>query len=136
MNIYVDFNGTEVCTFAENELCLDLTGYGTLASLSFYGIRLTEGREIILVDPDGLTVSAKVYFDKERISNNSSGWFARFKKDDMWDGLPVKHDYHTHLCFNCRKNVKPHLKKVGQNFAEACPFCGTPIMFPLLPPKN
>lgn len=135
MDVYADFNGLEVCSSAENDLCLDLTGYGTLASLSSYGIRLQQGQEITLADQDGLRVRAKVYFDKGRVSRNSSGWYAKFKKDELTEGAPAQHDFDTHLCFTCRKNLKPHLEKVGQNFAEECPFCGTSIMFPLLPPS-
>lgn len=54
----------------------------------------------------------------------------------MQEGAPLEHDYATHLCFNCRVDLTPHLGKLGRQFNEACPNCGTPVMFPMLPPEN
>jgi hypothetical protein len=113
---------------------LDLTGYGTLASLSFHQIALKEGQFFEFVDPDGLSVKGMVFFDNERISKNCSGWFAKFSKADMSESATLDHDYDTHLCFKCRKNIKPHLDTVGRQFCETCPFCGTIVMHPLSPP--
>lgn len=134
MRIYADFNGIEEYDSDSNMLCLNLTGYGTLASLSTCQIVLQEGLLLELADPDGLSIKAMVFFDKERISKNSSGWFARFPKEDMSEGKELDHDYDTHLCFKCRKNIKPYLDEVGRQFSEVCPFCGTSVMYPLSPP--
>jgi hypothetical protein len=134
MRIYADFNGVEGYDSNSNMLCLNLTGYGTLASLSACQIVLEEGQFLELADPDGLSVRAMVFFDKKRISKNSSGWFAKFPKEDMLEGEELDHDYDTHLCFKCRKNMKPHLDGVGRQFSEACPFCGTSVMYPLSSP--
>ena len=135
MRIYADFNGVEEYDSDSTKLCLNLTGYGTLASLSSYQIALEEGQFLELADPDGLSVRAMVFFDKKRISKNCSGWFAKFQQADMSEGEELGHDYDIHLCFKCRKNIKPHIDAVGRQFSEVCPFCGTSVMYPLSPPS-
>lgn len=135
MLIYADFNGLEDSSVSPDEVHLDLTGYGTLASLSLHQVRLHEGQHLRLCDPDGLQVLGEISFDPLRRSMRRSGWFARFKRRDMQEGEPLKHDYAAHLCFKCRLDLKPHLDKVGRQFNESCPNCGTPVMFPLLPPE-
>ena len=134
MKIYADFNSIEECSSDRNKVCLDLTGYGTLASLSFHKLRLREDETFLFVDPEGLNVNGVTYFDKNRVSENCSGWFAKFERDDITEGEHLDHDYETHTCFNCRNNIKPHLDIVGQQFKENCPFCGTSVMFPMSAP--
>lgn len=133
MQIYADFNGVELCGSDSNILHLDLTGYGTLASLSLNQIRLKEGQLLEFADPDGLSVCATVFFDEKRVSNNCSGWFAMFHKADISESGNLEHDFCSHLCFKCRKNIKPYLDMVGRQFNEICPFCGTSVMHPLSP---
>lgn len=136
IKIYADFNSIEPYPFDENMLCLDLTSYGTLASLSYYQISMQIGNTFTFVDPDGLTVTATVFFDSSKISTICSGWFAKFESDNIIQGAPLAHYNDLHLCFHCRKNTKPYLMRVGQQFKEHCPFCGTAVMTPLLPPTN
>ena len=136
MKIYVDFNGMESCSPTTNEWCLDLTGYGTLASLSNHGIRLARGMVLTFADPDGLTVNAPVEFDEHRVSKASSGWYAKFKKTDLRNENPIEHDYNLHQCAGCRQNIKPFLDQVGRQYSENCPNCGTSVMFPLSPPLS
>lgn len=138
MKVYADFNGIENFTHgdpANKELYICLTGLGTLSSLCLYQIQLKEGMNLTLVDPDGMTInSAEVFFSKDKAVGNNTGWYAKFKNGDIWDDEPTVFDYKTHLCFNCRKDLMPHFKVVGQSFSGNCPFCETPIMFPMLPP--
>lgn len=135
-NIYADFNGIEECRLDPNMLCLDLTGYGTLASLSLHKVKLKEGLFLVFNDPEGLSVRGITYFDQDKVSGNCSGWFARIQSDDIIENEPLEHDYDTHTCFTCRKNIKPYLDKIGRQFKENCPFCDTSIMLPLSPPDN
>lgn len=134
MKIYADFNSVEECPSDSNILCLDLTGYGTLASLSLHKLKLKEGQSLVFNDPEGLSVSGVTYFDKDKISENCSGWFAKIQRDDIAEDKPLDQDYDTHICFTCRNNIKPHLDSVGQQFRENCPFCGTSVMIPLSRP--
>lgn len=135
MKIYADFNGLEKCPSSDEDR-LDLTGYGTLASLSYFQVRLRVGLRLMLCDPDGLQVIGDIEFDPLRQSSNCSGWFARFKRGDIQECEPLEHDYSSHLCFKCRLNLEPYLNKVGHQFNEICPNCGTSVMFPLLPPTE
>ena len=130
MKIYADFNGIEDDNPIVSTTSLNLTGYGTLASLSFHQITLEEGQCLEFSDHDGLYVHAEVYFDKERVSHNCSGWFARFKKENILENESLEYDFSTHLCFTCRKNIKAHLDTVGRQYNEACPFCETSVMRP------
>ncbi len=134
MQIYADFNGLEDSAASPDDACLDLTGYGTLASLSLHQVRLRVGQQLTLCDPDGLQVMGEICFDSSRQSRHSSGWYAKFKRSDIQNGAPLEHDYATHLCFKCRRNLELHLDKIGRQFNEKCPYCSTPVMFPLLPP--
>ena len=134
MLIYADFNGVEECASDKDQLCVDLTGYGTLASLSLHGVRVHEGQDLSLVDPDGLTANGQCHFDRKRVSKHCSGWFAKFARKSMTSGPPLAHDYGIHVCFKCRRDIKPYLDKVGRQFAEDCPYCGTSVMLPLSPP--
>ncbi len=133
--IYADFNGLEDCPIDADKVILDLTGYGTLASLSHHQIRLKVGQRFVFSDFDGLEVVGEVDFDSTRISKRSSGWFARFSRSHIKDVPPREHDYSSHLCFKCHSNLKAYLDRIGRNFSETCPHCGTPVMFPLLPPE-
>jgi hypothetical protein len=137
--ICVDFNRLENFTHddhADKELHLNLSSLGVLTSLCLYQIQLKEGLNLTLVDPDGMTInSAEVFFDKNKVSSNNTGWYAKFKNGDIWDDEPTEFDYKTHLCFNCRKDLMPHFKLIGQSFSGNCPFCDTPVIFPMLPPK-
>jgi hypothetical protein len=134
MLIYADFNGMEDSGTSPDDVLLDLTGYGTLASLNLHQVRLRVGQHLVLCDPDGLQVVGEVGFDLSRRSSRRSGWFAKFQRHSIQEGTPLEHDFAKHLCFKCRLNLKPHLEKVGRQFNENCPQCGTPVMFPLLPP--
>ena len=136
MLIYADFNGLEDCAIDTGTVLLDLTGYGTLASLSHYQLRLRVGQCLLFGDFDSLEVVGEVGFDSARMSNRSSGWYARFSRSDIKHVPPKKHDYSVHVCFKCRSDLRTFLDRVGQNFSETCPYCGTPVMFSLLPPQE
>ena len=99
-------------------------------------MRLRVGQHLGFCDPDGLQVVGEVGFDSSRLSSRRSGWFDKFQKHSIREGAPLEHDFTTHRCFECRLNLKPHLDKVGRQLNENCPQCGTPVMFPLLPPDS
>ena len=138
MRIYADFNGIESPSEDAAQCLLDLTGYGTLASLSLQQIRLHEGMSLTLFDPDGLEVEAVALFDESKVGkdSHSSGWLAKFKCSLIKECTPVLHDFDKHLCFKCRRDLKSHLLEVGQQYKEICPYCETSVMFPLLPPEE
>lgn len=134
--IYADFNDLEGYASDSSKVLLDLTGYGTLASLSLHKLRLHIGQRLLLSDFDGLEALGEIGFDITRVSKYRSGWFAKFSRSDIKHVLPREHDYSVHMCFKCRRNLRPYLDQVGQNFREECPHCGTPVVFPLLPPEG
>ena len=129
MKICADFNGVEECSSEPGMACLGLTGYGTLASLSFHRLRIREGETLVFCDPDGLMAHGVTYFDKSRVSEICSGWFAKFRFAEIVKIEPTDHDHQVHVCFTCRKDIKPHLDAVGKRYNENCPFCGTIVHF-------
>lgn len=145
MGIYADFNGienfdrskTSAVDMQDNSrvVIMDVTGYGTLQSLSRHQVRFYEGQVLQFNDPDGLMISGVMCFYPERIKSNCSGWFAKFRWNDVVDCEPLEHDYNTHLCFKCQEDIRPHLNAVGQQYNEECPFCGTSVMFPMAAPS-
>jgi hypothetical protein len=134
--IYADFNGIERDSGGSSRARIDMTGYGTLASLSLHRIRLETGECLTLADPDGLRVRAEMIFDKSRIADRCSGWFGSFDESAMEQASSLDQEYNSHLCFKCRNNLFEYLNRVGRAYREYCPTCGTPVMFPLLPPGD
>lgn len=133
--IYADFDAVEDHALGDGVCQIDLTGYGTLASLSKHNISLFEGLSLKLSDQDELGVIAEAFFDESRIPPNCSGWFGQFQNSDIFevkvDGLIEK----EHLCFSCRVDISRYLDEVGRNYKEFCPHCGASIMFPMEPPE-
>lgn len=132
--IYADFNNLE---HFENDdfVYLNLTGYGTLASLSNNQIRLAEGMKLHFYDDCGTAVIADVFFYGNLINNHCSGWFAKFRNEDIFYEPVVEHDFLIHLCSRCRRNIYLDLDQtIGRQYKGACIHCGELIMTPLLPP--
>lgn len=133
--IYADFNGITGFLGDSDFEYLDLTGYGTLQSLNSLQIKLKEGMEFIFYEPGDIEVVAEVLFDRTTESKitTKGRWLARFKKGTIKECEKLDH-FETHPCFNCREDFIPYLKKVGQQYKEICPKCGTSIVYPLTEP--
>lgn len=134
MRIYADFNGVEECEAEPQMLRLNLTGYGTLASLSALKMKLKEDQLIEFSDSEGTAALGRTYFDPSRVSNNCSGWFAKFCQSEIHQVEPLEQDNNGHLCFNCGRELESHFAKSGRNYNEVCPFCDCPIMIVMAPP--
>jgi hypothetical protein len=135
--IYADFNGIVVCPGGLPNSCLDLTGYGTLASLSRHRIRLSEGLVLTFYEPDDIEVEAEVFYDTtHRGKFTAPGrWLARFNSVKIRNSeVTEARERPEHLCFTCRLDLTEYLRLVGRQYNEACPSCGTSVMHPLLPP--
>lgn len=132
--IYADFNNIE--DFENDSFCyLNLTGYGTLASLSNNQIRLMEGMKFHFYDDCGTAVIAHVFFYRNLVNNYCSGWFAKFRKEDIFYEPVVEHNFSIHLCSRCRRNIYLDLDHtIGREYKGACTHCGELVMSPLFPP--
>ena len=133
--IYADFNGITRLLEDDDFEYLDLTGYGTLQSLNSLRIKLKEGMGFIFYEPGDIEVVAEVLFDRTAESKitTKGRWLARFKKGTIRECKKLD-KFETHPCFNCREDFVPYLKKVGQDYKEICPKCGTSIVYPLTEP--
>lgn len=140
IRIYADFNGIVDCRKkASNLVCLALTGYGTIASLSRHQICLREGLILIFYEPNDIEVEGEVFYDTNFPGKFTSPgqWLALYdpeliRNSEESSALELK----EHLCFNCRLDLTEHLNIVGRQYKEVCPDCGTSIMYPLFPPEN
>ena len=91
--IYADFNGIEPYEQDSRYSLLNLTSYGTLASLSENKIRFNEGMELTFFDPEGLIAKGTIIYVKERVSHNCSGWFAKVANDGIFDSEDCEFNY-------------------------------------------
>jgi hypothetical protein len=135
--VYADFNSIEYSSIDRSVASIDLTGYGTLASLSNQKLRLFEGMKVLLYEPNDIEVEGVAYFDRAQTdpAGRTGKWFARIHSNIRDSAHPAT-EHHDHLCFGCGRSLLPHLKAVGQQYAEFCPHCGTSVMAPLAPPEN
>lgn len=134
--IYADFNSIE--HHSENEATLDLTGYGSLASLSREKIQLREGIKLLLCEPDDIEVEGTTFFDTSHKdpAGRTGRWLVRINPKLIRDSQYTETNPESHPCFTCRKELSDYLKGVGQRYNEFCPYCGTSIILPLAPPKS
>jgi len=135
--IYADFNGITNLGDSSYEY-IDLCGYGTLASLSYYKIKLEKGMEVTLFEPGDIEVDAVIEFiSSETDKYNPLGkWFGKYKGETVKASNTEGEYNQEHLCFNCRYNLEEHLNDVGRQYNESCPICKTAIMYPLSPPEK
>jgi len=135
--VYADFNSIEYHNAERTSATVGLTGYGTIADLSKLKLRLTEGQQLLLYEPNDIEVEGVAFFDRTRIdpAGRTGEWMARFDPRNIRDAVPSTETPHQHPCFGCGCDLLPHLKAVGQLYIEVCPNCGTSVMAPLEPPK-
>ena len=135
--IYADFNGITTLGYSNYEY-IDLCGYGTLASLSYYNIKLKNGMDLTLFEPGDIEVDAVIEFiSSETDKHNPLGkWFGKYKSESIKASNTDSEYNQEHLCFKCRYNLEEHLNNVGRKYNESCPICNTAIMYPLLPPEK
>lgn len=136
--VYADFNSIEYEDIAHTSATVGLTGYGTIANLSKLKLRLTEGQQLLLYEPNDIEVEGVAFFDHTRIdpAGRSGEWMARFDPRNIRDAIPTTESPREHPCFGCGYDLLPHLKVVGQRYIEVCPNCATSVMAPLEPPKT
>ena len=135
---YADFNGIEYLNDDKSKSVLELAGYGALATLSEQKIRLTEGMEVVIYEPDDIEADAVVRFDRARIdpAGRQGAWVAEFdarKIRPCAAGMKVPG---SHPCFSCGEDLTAHFDAVGRRYVEHCPACGTDVMSPMLPPSD
>lgn len=134
--VYADFNGIEYLSPDRSEAILDLSGYGTLASLARQRIRLAEGMALMLFEPNDLEVLGTAHFDSCRRAPNGGvgAWVARIDATSIRPSVHPAEPSKEHLCIGCGLNLYQHLSVSGRMFQESCPACGVSILAPLSPP--
>ena len=134
--VYADFNAIEHQEAGYS--LLPLTGYGTLASLSKQQIRLLEGQELVLFEPNDVECSATVHYEKNRIgpAGIMGEWVARIPSDAFRDSTGDEPLTLEHPCSGCGLDLEKNQPVHWRTYHEFCARCGTPVMAPLAPPPS
>jgi hypothetical protein len=135
--VYADFNAIEYVVAGTGYARLPLTGYGTLASLSRQRLRLTEGRPLILFEPNDIECEATAHFETSRLdpAGRLGEWVALIQKDEFRDSRGDEELSLQHPCFGCGVDLNNQVPPGWRTYKEFCSACGTPVMAPLLPPS-
>ena len=136
--VYADFNAIEHPSDGSSTAEMRLTGYGTLASLSRQGLRLTEGMKLVLYEPSDIECEGVANFDQTRTdpAGRVGEWIARIDHTLIKANLSEKDEPCTHPCSNCGADLNELFKDKGRSYAEHCPTCGTSVMAPMAPPEG
>jgi hypothetical protein len=137
--IYADFNA--LGNVGEGELFaeMDLTGYGTLASLARQRLRLKEGMEFFLFEPNDIECRAVAHFDPTRIdpAGRVGSWVARIPSPvTTRQSEQPEANSNEHPCIVCGSDFADEFAKVGRHYTEECAKCGASVMEPMAPPKR
>jgi hypothetical protein len=135
--VYADFNAIEYPADGTCYALLPLTGYGTLASLSRQRLRLTEGRPLILFEPNDIECNATAHFEERRLNpvGTLGEWVALIPKNEFRDTFGDEELSMQHPCYGCGVDLNSQVPPGWRSYQEACNVCGTPVMAPLLPPS-
>ena len=136
--VYADFNAIEHLGDRSSNAEIPLTGYGTLASLSRQGLRLTEGMKLVLYEPGDIECEGVASFDQARTdpAGRSGEWIARLNHTLIRENLTEIDEPTTHPCSGCGADLNIVFKDQGRSYAEHCPTCGTSVMAPMAPPQS
>jgi hypothetical protein len=132
--VYADFNAIEYVegsSLAE----MPLTGYGTLLSLAQQGVRLAEGRRVLLYEPNDIECEVHVHFDIARYdpAGRLGEWIARFDHSTIRSTSLDDFSCTSHPCIVCGSDFRNAASKV-RNYTECCVHCGASVMAPLAKP--
>jgi hypothetical protein len=136
--VYADFNAIEYAQDGSSAADIAITGYGTLASLSSQRLRLEEGMQVLIFEPDDIECNGVAYFDIARTdpAGRQGEWVVRIDPKQVRNCTEKHESLESHPCFGCGSDLKPHFRTIGQSYTESCPSCGTSIMAPLAPPAS
>jgi ribosomal protein S27AE len=136
--VYADFNAIEYERDGSCYARLPLTGYGTLASLSRQKLRITEGLELVLFEPNDIECNARAHFCPNRCGPATivGEWVAVIQNNDFRDSINNNDIGFQHPCFGCGIDLEK-MQPIGwRSYREVCVMCGTSVMAPLAPPES
>ena len=135
--IYADFNALEGNDPSSGLAPMPLTGYGTLTSLARQGLRLTEGMELVLYEPDDIECKTTVHFDATRKdpADRDGEWVALVNRDLIRDCQVGAEDLSPHPCICCGHDFAATTDR-WRDYKETCSNCGASVMEPMAPPKG
>ena len=133
--VYADFNGLRYVNDDHSEAILLLTGYGTLASLARQRIRLAEGLRLVFFEPTDIECEGVAHFEASIAdpAGRAGSWVARIKCEDIRDCAQAETGW-DHPCIECGTDFVKAFGRIGGNYREDCPACGTSVMAPMAPP--
>jgi hypothetical protein len=136
--VYADFNAIEYDRGGPYYARLPLTGYGTLASLAKQRLRLSEGLELVLFEPNDIECTARAHYEPSR--KGPAGilgeWVALIPQNDFCDSMEGSEFVYEHPCFGCGVDLQKNQPPRWRSYHEVCSECGTPVMAPVAPPES
>jgi hypothetical protein len=137
-HVYADFNAIEYPGDGSCYARLPLTGYGTLASLAAQKLRLIEGLELVLYEPNDVECTATVHFDSARPGPAGiiGEWVAIIQDNNFRDCEVCADQEFRHACYGCGIDLESNQPVGWRSYHELCGSCGTPVMAPLAPPTG
>lgn len=129
--VYADFNALEPVDPASGLAPIPLTGYGTLASLARNGVRLMEGMELLLHEPNDIECEARVHFDASRTdpAGRAGEWVALVDPSRIRDSTVGNEHSGAHPCICCGAIFGIQGRR--RDYTESCPGCGESVMAPM-----
>ena len=137
--IYADFNALEGAAEGAPFAEMEITGYGTLASLARQRVRLIEGMELLLFEPNDIECRAVAHFDAFRRdpAGRIGAWVARIPTPvTVRDSTQAEEPSGEHPCMVCGGNFADQFASFGRNYTETCAYCGASVMAPMAPPDG
>ncbi|MFZ6818759.1 hypothetical protein [Undibacterium sp. Ji22W] len=136
--VYADFNSLEYVNEDGSISRLGLTGYGTISSLARQQLRLVEGMPLIFFEANEIEVQGFAHFDNSvrDPAGRIGAWFGVVDQHKVKNVDISEEANFEHPCSHCRASLNEYLKRVGQQYNEYCPNCGTSVMAPLSPPEK
>lgn len=132
--VYADFNAIERAADDHALVPLPLTGYGTLSSLATQGLRLSEGLEVLLYEPEDIECEAVVHFDSSRKgpAGHTGEWVALVLPSSIRKCAITQSPPQDFPCLICGALFDQKVR----SYREVCSNCGASVMEPMAPPKS
>ena len=134
--IYADFNALN--PHADDAIVeMQITGYGTLASLARQKLRFTEGMAMVVYEPMDIECEATAHYDSllKDPAGRPGAWVVRLNPTNIRESVQSQDNNGEHPCIICGHDFKVSFAR-GRNYTEHCVSCGASVMEPLAPPYN
>ena len=132
--VYADFNAIEHGSSQTELATIPLTGYGTLSSLASQGLRLSEGMQVLIYEPEDIECEAVVHFDRSRTdpAGRQGEWVALVRPTEIRASSLTQEPSRNFPCLSCGELFT----QANRSYREVCSGCGLSVMQSMGPPGS